>query len=453
MSRAWYVTFAVVGALVVACAGAAFAAPASRVEVTAVAVLSLLALLASAAQSTRLSSSSATVSLTSILVGAAIPLTGPLGAAIVGFVSDFDPFRRRPLLVRTFNVSMNGLVGVIGGLLYIGIGGRVDLGPGTPPLTLLGTQLVPLAVATVAMLLVNSFCVGTMIYVTGGAPVLMTVRRLVGQVGRTYLGYGVVGFLFAVLWDPVGLGPATALVMVAPLVLAQWSYAQQHAESVAHERTVSSLVAAGEARDPIMRGRNQRVASVSELMGNELRLSPGQADVLHFAALLHDVGMVAPVESRHPGADLRQADLARIRRHPSRGVQMLHSIEFLSDSTTAIRHHHERWDGRGYPDGLSGSDIPLLARILAVADTFCAMVPRVGVADTIEALRQRVGTQFDPDCVEALARVADTAHGFALTKIDSDDVLRLGLASYEMKWLDHDLPAVSDMLAEDRVQP
>ncbi|WP_188834995.1 HD-GYP domain-containing protein [Flexivirga endophytica] len=347
---------------------------------------------------------------------------------------------------------MNGLVGVVGGLLYLVVGGRIRVANGTSPLLIVGTQLLPLALATIVMLLVNAMCVGTMISINGGTPMLMTVRRLVGQVGRTYLGYGVVGFLFAVLWDPVGLGLATVLVMVAPLALAQWSYAQQHAESLAHERTVSGLVAASEARDPIMRGRNERVARVSELIGNELRLSPGQADALHFAALLHDVGMVAPVERRHPGSDPRQDDLDRIRGHPTRGVEMLRSIEFLGDSITAILHHHERWDGRGYPDGLAGKNIPQLARILAVADTFCALTPRIGVDETIQVLRARAGRQFDPDCVEALATVADTAHGIAAVSDISDNVGGADPVVDETQWLDHDLPAVSDMLAGERAQ-
>ena len=420
------------------------------ISATALVVLASMAVLAMVAQVRRLTLAEAGVSLTSILMGAAIPLTGPIGAAIVGVVSQLVPARRRAPVVSVFNLSMNGLVGSIGGLAYLACGGRIVNGQVNAPLHVVEHQLLPLAFATVVMLLVNAISIGGMIAVNGGAPVVVTVRRLVRQVGRTYLGYGVVGFLFAVLWDPVGLGPATVLVMVAPLALAQWSYSQQHAESVAHERTVSGLVAAGEARDPIMRGRNQRVAQVGELLGNELRLSPKQADALHFAALLHDVGMVAPVEGRHTDDDGRRRDLDRIRRHPTRGVEMLRSIEFLGDSITAIRHHHERWDGLGYPDGLAGNDIPQLARILAVADTFCALVPRVGVDQTIDVLRGRAGLQFDPDCVEALAGVADTARRFAAAM--SDDGAGPGLTAEGTQWLDHDLPTVSDMLASDRAQ-
>lgn len=419
---------------------------------TALVVLASMAALAMAAQVRRFTSADAGVSLTSILIGAAIPLTGPIGAALVGITSQLIPARRRAPVATIFNLSMNGLVGSVGGLAYLACGGQIANGHAEVPLHIIARQLLPLAFATVVMLFVNAISVGVMILVNGGPPVAVTVRRLVREVGRTYLGYGVVGFLFAALWDAVGLGPATVVVMVAPLVLAQWSYAQQHAEAVAHERTVSGLVAAVDARDPNMHGRSEKVAQVSELVGNQLRLSPTEADALQFAALLHDVGMVAPVEHRHPRPDPRQDDLERIRRHPTRGVEMLRSIAFLGDSITAILHHHERWDGRGYPDGLAGKDIPQLARILAVADTFCALTPRIGVDETIQVLRARAGRQFDPDCVEALATVADTAHRIAAVSDISDNVGGADPVVDETQWLDHDLPAVSDMLAGERAQ-
>lgn len=453
MTRTWRAVLAIALALGIAALGSALTPSARNLSLPAVVMLAVLSLLASAVQSTRLATSEASVSLTSILLGAAIPLTGPVGAAIVGLASGIDPGISRPRAVRVFNVSMTGLVGAVGGLVYLGLGGAVGHSAAIQPLVILGRQGVPLAVATVVMLLVNTGCVSLMIAISGGAPMLVNWRRITRQVGRTYLGYGVVGFLFAVLWDAVGLGPATVLVMFVPLVFAQWSYAQQHAESVAHERTVASLVAAGEARDPIMSGRIERVAQISELLGNELRLSPAESDALHFAALLHDVGMVAPVQVRgRDEADLRADNLERIRRHPVRGVEMLRSIEFVGDSITAIRHHHERWDGRGYPAGLAGQGIPQLARALAVVDAFCALVPRVGVERTMELLRDRAGVQFDPECVDAMDKVASIAGDLAvLDRGPQGEVI--ADAAIDERWIDHDLPEVSDLLAAERTRP
>src|SRR5690242_9776140 len=107
MSRAWRVAIATASALVLACAAAAAFSPAIDSVRSALLALGVLVILAAAVQSTRLGAASATVTLASILLGAAIPLTGPLGAALVGCVAALDPLRRRPLLVRVFNVAMN----------------------------------------------------------------------------------------------------------------------------------------------------------------------------------------------------------------------------------------------------------------------------------------------------------------------------------------------------------
>lgn len=388
------------------------------------------------------------VSITSILIGASIPLAGPSGALIVAFVSQMVPPRSRSPIVWLFNASQGVLVGAIGGIAYLAVGGRLATDDGATPSQLIFGQLLPLALATVVMLLVNSVSVAAMVSVSGGARLAAAMSRLVQQVGRTYLGYGVVGFLISVLWAAVGLGPASVLVMLAPLVLAQWSYAQQHAESVAHERTVAGLVAAVEARDPTMAGRSQQIADVSALIGNQLRLSPKQSDALHFAALLHDVGMVAPLRARRDdSAQLLAQDLERIRRHPQRGVEMLKSIRFLDDAVKAVLHHHERWDGRGYPDRMSGAQIPRLACILAVADAFCAVAaadPVRGADGALEVLQQRAGSQFDPACVEALSSVLPAAAA-VVTAAEPPEPGN----DRRPTTLDHDLPHISDLLAQE----
>nr|WP_279672092.1 HD domain-containing phosphohydrolase [Flexivirga meconopsidis] len=235
------------------------------------------------------------------------------------------------------------------------------------------------------------------------------------------------------------------VVILVPLVFAQWSYLQQRAEAISHERTVASLVAAVDAREPARRGRNQQVAAVCELIGDRLRLTPSQFEALHFAALLHDVGMISPAPDRREGRPQPLPDdLDRIRRHPDRSVEMLASIAFLADSISAIQAHHERWDGRGYPGGVRGPAIPLLARILAVADTVCALVsadPAGGVDAAVEQVRARAGSQFDPECVAALGQVtADVRRALC------GEGGRRPAARTPLVW-DHDLPSASDLLA------
>lgn len=198
--------------------------------------------------------------------------------------------------------------------------------------------------------------------------------------------------------------------------------------------TLETLVAAIEAKDPYLGGHARNVGEFAERMGRELGLTQHDLTVLRLASTLHDVGKIgvsqAILTKRGP---LDEAERAAIERHPEAGariVSQMPRIERLVDVdriTAAILHHHERWDGRGYPAGLAGEDIPFLARILAVADTFDAVThertyhaPR-SQKEGIALLREVAGTQLDPDLVATFVRLwsrgmmKDPDHGGALT--------------------------------------
>ncbi|TWP35258.1 HD-GYP domain-containing protein [Leekyejoonella antrihumi] len=390
---------------------------------------------------------STNVSLTSVMLAASVALAGPLGAAIVGAAAHgLVPVRRAPV-ARAFNTVMTGLLGLAGGLVYVGCGGRVLAHHQLDELGLFLHCLLPLVVSTVAIFLLNVLCVGGMLSITTGASLGQSLRSMISLVWLSYLWYGLVGFLFAVLWGPARLGVVSVLVMVAPLLLAQSSLAQRNAEREVHQRTIESLIAAVEARDPIMHGHSARVAAAAGVIGDELRLSPRRAEALQFAALLHDIGLVGPRPRSAAGQHhLSTAERQRIRQHPDRGVEMLREIDFLAESVAAIRHHHERWDGHGFPSGLAGDEIPLLARIIAVADAYCALItPRLdrdtmSQQATLTAIRARAGGQFDPACVDALV-----AGQQRVQRVTQD---LLGTADAPIvAGLDHDLPEISDQMA------
>jgi response regulator RpfG family c-di-GMP phosphodiesterase len=180
----------------------------------------------------------------------------------------------------------------------------------------------------------------------------------------------------------------------------------------AYRQTLKALTAALEARDHETHGHSERVVSFSLRLGRELGLDGERLRALEFGSLLHDIGKIGVPDSilRKPAA-LTSAEWETMRLHPLHGQKILRGIEFLEGAARVVAEHHEKWDGSGYPLGLSGEQIDLGARIFAVADAFDAMtsdrVYRRGRPYEVaaEELERFSGTQFDPRVVEAFRRV------------------------------------------------
>ncbi|MEO1584641.1 MAG: HD-GYP domain-containing protein [Planctomycetota bacterium] len=175
---------------------------------------------------------------------------------------------------------------------------------------------------------------------------------------------------------------------------------------------LEALSAAVDAKDPYTRGHTQRVAHLSEQIALQLGSSAAEAERLRVAGLLHDVGKIGVPEAvLHKSGRLTDEEFDEIKKHPQIGHRILKDLGGLEDVLPAVLYHHERMDGRGYPHGLSGDQIPLNARIVAAADTFDAMsstrsyrakMPRGEVFDEI---RRCAGTQLDPDVAQALLQL------------------------------------------------
>lgn len=437
LNRVWIYVLTLLAVLAMGCLAAwTFAThPPLGVSLAALFIMGMLAELLRSRVGTAI-----TLSFTAIVLSAAVALCGPLGAAGVGFTSALVSRLPLPFIRRAFNAALYGLIGLSGGFAYFVFGGELLDGSEKSTSSLLLGVLLPLVGANIVMLTVNAPILAGVFVLTAGTTLRASLVTVTRSIWLTYLGYGVIAFLFVVLWDTEGLGPLSIVLVVAPLAIAQWSITQQNAEQEAHYRTVSTLVAAVEARDPSTRGRAERVAQVSEAIGQDLRLRPGQLQALRFAAALHNIGLIAPVAREESGnAELSAASIDRLLLHPNRGVEMIRHIEFLGESTAAIRHHHERWDGRGYPDRLAGEDIPILARILSVADVFVSLNSgrrQLAMSDAVDTLRARAGYQLDPHCVVALERVVLRG--------------RLPEAAATVDWaseIDHDEVEISDRLA------
>ncbi len=260
--------------------------------------------------------------------------------------------------------------------------------------------------------------------------------------------YAVYGFIAAVIYEaykPIG---AWAIVVFAlPLFLmrkTQEAYLK-HTQRSAHklreaaetiqtqnvsleqanrllkERSTAameSLSATVDARDAYTAGHSRRVQQLALAIGRELGLSHAELELLGHAALFHDIGKLGiPDAILLKPSSLTDEEWVIMASHAAEGASIINRLGFLSDAVPAIRHHHERFDGQGYPDGLSGEDIPLGARIIHVADAFDSMLttrvyrPARPAQDALQELRRMAGSQFCPRCVGALNAIVETEMG------------------------------------------
>jgi excisionase family DNA binding protein/putative nucleotidyltransferase with HDIG domain len=176
--------------------------------------------------------------------------------------------------------------------------------------------------------------------------------------------------------------------------------------------TVKVILRALDARDTIASGHSQRVAEYCKKIADKIGLSIGERRNLELAALLHDVGKVGISEYilGKPGR-LTDQELFMIKKHPEIGGQIIENVEFLKPTVPSILHHHERFDGKGYPNGLSGENIPLPARIISVTETYDFLTSDLSYRKAFskdqayEELKRASGTQFDPEIVNAFIAV------------------------------------------------
>jgi HD-GYP domain-containing protein (c-di-GMP phosphodiesterase class II) len=173
-------------------------------------------------------------------------------------------------------------------------------------------------------------------------------------------------------------------------------------------RSIDAMIKALEAKDFYTRGHSHRVTLYSMAIAEELGVTGQEREDLHRASVLHDLGKIGVREAvlNKPGK-LTELEFAEIVRHPGTAVRILEPIPFFHPLLPAILHHHERFDGKGYPSRLAGRNIPLASRIMTISDTFDAMTSTrayrkaLPVADAIAEIRRCSGTQFDPEIVPA----------------------------------------------------
>ena len=202
--------------------------------------------------------------------------------------------------------------------------------------------------------------------------------------------------------------------MLLTLVRAQLRITRLKTQLAELEGVVVTLARAVEDRDHSSAGLSEKVAHWAMQLGNALGLKDDQLTYLYKAALLHDVGTLSvPVGVLAKQGRLDPGEFSQVKRHPLVGEEILGALPRAEELLPAIRHHHERIDGAGYPDGIGGEDIPLFARIIAIADAFVAMTsdrpyrPRRSREQAIHTLHQGAGKQWDAALVERFLRLLE----------------------------------------------
>lgn len=388
------------------------------------------------------------VSLSMVVLAAAIPLVGPHGAALAGLVAHLLDLRRWRWRGWIFNAVMAAALGGLGGLSYVALGGPTGPQPDLEGAALLVRVGAPMVVAYGVMTLVNALAVAAMSAVMRGTRVLDFAIRALRGLGWGYLSHVTIAFLIVVLWGPADLGLGAAAFVLGPLFIAHWAIGREAQARREHQETVTTFVAALEQSDASTAGHSVRVADLAESLGGVLGVHGKAAEELRYAALLHDIGLVAARTLQESDQVDEASYLTSLSTHAEAGVQALRGLDFLAGSTLAIAHHHERWDGRGYPAGLAGEDIPEAARIIAVADAFDALTvapesARMTAEEALVELEARAGTHLDPTVVEALRSLSERPRGLPVPEAaqPAPDAPIRALP-------DHDHPRVSDAFAQ-----
>lgn len=340
----------------------------------------------------------------------AILLIGPTGAAALAGLSCliYQAFASdKPLVKRAFNVVQLVLSVAGAGLVFVLLGGNPSLGQFN-----IANQLWSFIVAVIVYFALNRLQVVYVISISEERPVLDVLQQLSVAPFAFDLAGSSLALLLAFLYVEWGL--IALLATVIPIIVLRYSYGVTLQLRQLNSDLLRVLIKTIEAQDPYTSGHSVRVAEGAIALAREMRLGPREANKIETAALLHDIGKIDSAYRKilTQADPLTEEQSKLIRQHPERGVQLIQSVRSLDpDVLEYIKHHHERYDGDGYPDGLEGEDIPLGARIIMVSDSVDAMVTSRAYRDALSASKARQelienkGSQFDPDVVDAALNI------------------------------------------------
>jgi len=338
---------------------------------------------------------------------ASIVLLGPSWAmAIAGgtFLVADATIRRKPFVKILHNTSKEVVAVGTAGWIYIFLGGAPSINEFT-------LAVLPFSAAVATYFFINIGAPATAIALSSGVRLSESWRRLVGGSLLFDFMASPLALLLAFLYTKAQLWGV--IVVTVPLFLVRHVYSVNLQIEQVNRDLLELMVKAIEARDPYTSGHSLRVSRIAGVLARELGLPAKLVDLIETSALLHDVGKIHEEYAlilRKEGR-LNEQERALINTHPIRSFELVRTISgFRGGVDVAVRHHHENWDGSGYPDGLSGRAIPVGARIIMIADTADAMTTNrpyrsaLTFDEVVAEMNKYSGTQFDPELVGLFSR-------------------------------------------------
>ncbi len=309
-----------------------------------------------------------------------------------------------------FNVSNLALSIYLPGQIFLFLGGR----PGAYEYPYI---LAPALIFTLLCILTNAVLLIRLLTWGGESefwPILGQTLRLVMP---NMILVAPLGLLLATILQ-MNNGAYVAFLFLTPLLLSRYTFKLYLNSKQEFYRMLQTMVAVIEAKDKYTEGHSKRVSAYAEKIAAEMGMSPSKVNEVRVAALLHDVGKIGVKdEILNKPSGLTPEEWEAIRQHPIKAISILAQVELPGEIKEMIRHHHERYDGKGYPDSLGPDKVSLGAYILEAADAYDAMTSdrpyRKGMAQEVamEILRQEQGKQFHPQVVDAFIRILTGTKG------------------------------------------
>ncbi|KGG80096.1 hypothetical protein Y919_08190 [Caloranaerobacter azorensis H53214] len=348
------------------------------------------------------------ISLASVIIGG--PLIGALVTAVGVFLRvvklpgrGYVHLFNTPIYKTIFNVSQMIIVIGLTGIVYIKTGGVVGSSDFiTAPLAILASFTVYVLLNTVIMAELMSL-------LSGQSIIKMWMRNLKWIIPNA-AAVSALGLIIALAYFK--LGAFAVVIFFGPLLLARHSFKLYVDMKHVYMETIQALTNAMEAKDAYTSGHAERVGKYAVKLARALNLSDRRIENIKNAAILHDIGKIGIDDQilRKPGK-LTYEEYEKIKKHPSIGAEILKEVNFLKEVSSIVRHHHERYDGKGYPDGLKEDEIPVEAAILAIADVYDAMTSdrpyRKALTKEValSEIEKNAGTQFNPEFAKMFVKV------------------------------------------------